>query len=137
MTRYLKIIVTLLVFLLVFGGMTYTSLVGGTQYFEHVDDVMNHESQWEGRSFLMHGFVVPGSILRRPNTLDYRFQIEYPAGLQASGGQSMDVWYTGIVPDTFQDGAEVVLRGQLTTDGFYTAKNGITAKCPSKYVEKK
>ena len=41
--------------------------------------------------------------------------------------------YTGIVPDTFKDGAEVVLTGRLGPDGFQVEPNGVTAKCPSKY----
>jgi cytochrome c-type biogenesis protein CcmE len=42
-------------------------------------------------------------------------------------------FYTGIVPDTFKDGSEVVLAGVLTPDGFRVAPNGVMAKCPSKY----
>jgi cytochrome c-type biogenesis protein CcmE len=37
------------------------------------------------------------------------------------------------VPDTFKGEAEVVLRGKLTSTGFHTEPNGVTAKCPSKY----
>jgi cytochrome c-type biogenesis protein CcmE len=41
--------------------------------------------------------------------------------------------YSGIVPDTFKDDAEVVLKGTLTPDGFKVDPNGVMAKCPSKY----
>ena len=41
--------------------------------------------------------------------------------------------YTGIVPDTFKDGSEVVLKGHLQTGGFAVESNGVMAKCPSKY----
>ncbi len=41
--------------------------------------------------------------------------------------------YTGVVPDTFKDGAEVVLNGRLTQAGFQVDRNGVMAKCPSKY----
>ena len=45
--------------------------------------------------------------------------------------------YTGILPDTFKDEAEVVLKGRLTTDGHFAVEpNGVMAKCPSKYEEK-
>jgi cytochrome c-type biogenesis protein CcmE len=37
------------------------------------------------------------------------------------------------VPDTFKDGAEVVLKGKLTATGYQVEENGIVAKCPSKY----
>ena len=44
--------------------------------------------------------------------------------------------YTGIVPDTFKDEAEVVLKGTLSPDGFTVEPNGVMAKCPSKYEAK-
>ena len=45
----------------------------------------------------------------------------------------MPASYTGIVPDTFKDGSEVVLKGHLEPDGFAVEPNGVMAKCPSKY----
>ena len=41
--------------------------------------------------------------------------------------------YTGVVPDTFKDGAEVVLKGRLGPHGFVVEPDGVMAKCPSKY----
>jgi len=44
------------------------------------------------------------------------------------------------VPDTFKDTpgteSEVVLKGQLTPDGFKVDRDGVMAKCPSKYQPK-
>jgi len=46
----------------------------------------------------------------------------------------MRAYYTGIVPDTFKADSEVVLKGRLGTDGsFHVDKDGVMAKCPSKY----
>jgi len=50
-----------------------------------------------------------------------------------SNGKVLPVRYTGVVPDTFKDGAEVVLKGRLGPDGFSVDKDGVMAKCPSKY----
>jgi cytochrome c-type biogenesis protein CcmE len=52
---------------------------------------------------------------------------------QAENDHVVEASYTGIVPDTFKDEAEVVLKGKLTPTGFHTDPNGVTAKCPSKY----
>ena len=68
----------------------------------------------------------PGSIMRRPESLDYRFKVQ-------NKGSVVDASYTGVVPDTFKDDSEVVLKGRLTDQGFHTGPNGVTAKCPSKY----
>jgi cytochrome c-type biogenesis protein CcmE len=65
--------------------------------------------------------------MRKNDSLDYRFTLQ-------RNGQQMRVFYTGIVPDTFKDEAEVVVTGRLTPEGFMATE--MTAKCPSKYEEK-
>ena len=88
--------------------------------------------EWRDKQLQLHGFVVPGSIQRKPDSFDYIFKVH-------NNGHVMNASYTGIAPDTFfQEGAEVVLKGRLTPDGgFHTDTNGILAKCPSKYEEAK
>ncbi len=105
-----------------------TSMRENAQYFKNVDEVVPYASEWRNKDLKMRGYVVDGSITRRPNTLDYRFQVKY-------GESVVTADYTGVVPDTFKDGAEVVLDGRLTDAGFAVEDDGITAKCPSKYEE--
>lgn len=121
-----KIGATLLVLGLAFGGLMYSTLSEGTEFYKHVDEVTANPTAWQGKRLQLHGFVVEKSILRRPDTLDYRFQVQ-------SNGKVLPVRYTGVVPDTFKDGAEVVLKGRLGPDGFAVDKDGVMAKCPSKY----
>ena len=124
-----KIGTTVLVLGLAFGGLMYSTLSEGTEYYKHVDEVMANPAAWHGKRLQLHGFVVDHSILRRPDTLDYRFQVQ-------SNGKVVPVRYSGVVPDTFKDGAEVVLKGQLVGDHFDVDPNGVMAKCPSKYEAK-
>jgi cytochrome c-type biogenesis protein CcmE len=124
--KRLKIGATVLVLGLAFAGLLYSSLSEGTEFYKHVDEVMADPGAWQGKRLQLHGFVVDKSILRRPDTLDYRFQVR-------SNGKILPVRYTGVVPDTFKDGAEVVLKGRLGPDGFAVDKDGVMAKCPSKY----
>ena len=121
-----KVGLTSLVLALTFGGLLYTTLAEGTEYYKHVDEVMVSPAEWYGKNMQLHGFVVDKSIEQRPNTMDYRFKLR-------SGDHQVVMTYTGIVPDTFKDGAEVVATGRLGPDGFQVVKDGITAKCPSKY----
>ena len=107
-------------------AVMYTTVSEGARYYKHVDEVMNEPGQWYGKTMNLHGFVVDGSIEKRPNSLDYRFKIK-------NGDQTVTATYTGTVPDTFKDGAEVVLTGTLASDGFHVKRNGVTAKCPSRY----
>ena len=127
--RNIKIGATIAVLALAFGGLLWSTLSEGTEYFKDVNEVMANRQAWEGKPLQLHGYVIPGSILQRPNTLEYRFKVQ-------NNGAVIDAAYTGVVPDTFKDEAEVVLRGRLTPNGFQTDKNGVVAKCPSKYVEK-
>jgi cytochrome c-type biogenesis protein CcmE len=125
--RYIKIGLTAMVLVGAFGGLLWSTLSEGTEYYKHVDEVMTNPQQWEGKPLQLHGFVVPGSILKNPNTLEYRFKVQ-------NNGSVVDASYQGIVPDTFEkEGAEVVLTGRLTPQGFHTNPNGVMAKCPSKY----
>ena len=48
-------------------------------------------------------------------------------------GKVMTATYSGVVPDTFKNDSEVVLKGKLSGDGFAVDPNGVMAKCPSKY----
>ncbi len=127
--KAVKIGLTSLVLAMTFGGLLYTTMAEGTEYYKHVDEVMAQPEPWYGKKLQMHGFVVPDSIKKRPNSLDYIFKVQ-------SNGHVVDASYTGVVPDTFKSDSEVVLKGILTPEGFKTQPNGVMAKCPSKYEAK-
>ena len=124
--RAVKIALTTIVLLGAFSGLLYSTLRDGTEYYKHVEEVMGEPEAWYGKRLQLHGFVVKDSILRKRDSLDYRFKVE-------SQGAVVDARYTGIVPDTFKNNSEVVIKGTLGPDGFDVAPNGIMAKCPSKY----
>jgi len=128
--KALKIAGTTLVLLLALSGLLWSTLREGTEYYKHVDEVMADPAAWQGKRLQLHGFVVPDSILRKRDSLEYRFRIQ-------NKGAVVEAQYTGVVPDTFADEAEVVLKGTLTGERFRVAPNGVMAKCPSKYEPKK
>ena len=125
--KALKIAVTCVVLSGALGGLMYTTLQEGTEYYMHVDEVMANTQEWQGKRLQLHGFV--SDLRQRPNTLEYRFQVH-------NNGKIITAEYSGVVPDNFKNGAEVVLKGQLHPDGFTVAPNGVMAKCPSKYSPK-
>ena len=100
----------------------FLTLKSDVEFYKHVDEVMVNPAQWYGKPLQLHGFA--SDVLTNPDTLEYKFRIK-------NGGYTVEAMYTGVVPDTFKDGSEVVLAGKLAADGFH-AKT-ITAKCPSKY----
>ncbi len=127
--KFAKIALTAVVLLSAFGGLLWYSLQQDAAYYKHVDEVMASPGEWKGKSLQLHGFVVKGTWEQRPNTLQYQFKVQ-------NKGSVVHASYTGVLPDTFKDEAEVVLKGRLTDDGhFQVAPNGVMAKCPSKYEE--
>jgi cytochrome c-type biogenesis protein CcmE len=134
--RYIKLALTVGVLAAAFGGLMWSTLREGTEYFKHVDEVMKDPTSWEGKPLQLHGYVVPGSILVKQSTLEYKFKVQNNPARSGEAGNVVEASYKGIVPDTFKDEAEVVLRGRLTPEGFHTDPNGVVAKCPSKYEAK-
>ena len=128
--KTIKIAATAAVLVAGLSGLMYTTLSEGTEYYKHVDEVMVNPTAWEGKRMSLHGYVVDKSIFAKPDTLEYRFQIQ-------SNGKVIAARYTGVMPDTFKDGSEVVLKGQLGPHGFDVSPNGVMAKCPSKYEASK
>jgi cytochrome c-type biogenesis protein CcmE len=126
-SKPIKIAATAVVLTLALGGLFYSTLKEGTEYYVHVDEVMTDPGLWHGKRLQLHGYVVDKSIWVKPQTLEYQFQIR-------NKGAVVTASYTGIVPDTFKDGSEVVLKGHLGPNGFAVDANGVMAKCPSKYV---
>ena len=124
-----KLGITGLVLALAFGGLLYTSLSESAEYYKHVEEVMVDPQPWYGKKLQVHGFVAPKSWVQKPGSLEYRFKVQ-------SKGQVVQAYYTGILPDTFKEDSEVVLKGTLGPDGFHVNPDGVIAKCPSKYEEK-
>ena len=119
-------------FLFIGGGVLLSMvllIVVGTQgsgvgYYMTVGEFL--ESSGELRNGLrVNGKVVHGSIDRYDTGEDVGF-------VMTDGDATLAVYYRGIIPDTFVDGADVVVEGQLQDDGVFAAHN-LLAKCPSKY----
>ena len=127
MSQGFKVLITAVVLISAFTGLMWTSMQDGTAYYKHVDEVMVDPAAWAGKRLQVHGYV--SNISWKPSTLDYRFEIE-------NNDQVVSAEYTGVVPDTFQEAAEVVVTGRLDGHMLMVEPNGIMAKCPSKYEAK-
>lgn len=128
-----KLVPAILTLVVVLGGvgyLFYSSAGEAFEYYKHVDEVMKDPARWEGKRLQVHGFVVPGSIMKRIDRehqqVEYKFK-------EVNCGTQLEVRYAGTVPDTFKDRAEVVVKGHLEPG--YFAATEISAKCPSKYQQ--
>ncbi len=112
------------------GAVAYlvTSDTGeGVLEYVYVDRVVDDAQSYADRTIKVHGTVVPGTVRqKRGSSGDYAFEIE-------KDGRRLAVHYTNMLPDTFQDGGEVVVTGKLVAGTFESDE--MSAKCPSKYEE--
>lgn len=83
-----------------------------------------------GKHLRIHGMLKPKSTQRLKGRTHYQFHI------LGQSGKSIQVFYDGILPDTFRDGAELVVEGKLEKPDLFIA-NTVFAKCPTKYKEEK
>ena len=122
------------------GGVTVAGLVGylmvtGMQdsmvYYHTPTELLAKSSadpSYGDVGVKVGGRVVPGSVTFDQRTLDLRFtlvDIEQP-------GTTFPVHYQGPLPDTFQEGSDVVVEGRYTPGGGFEATTVLT-KCGSRY----
>jgi cytochrome c-type biogenesis protein CcmE len=98
---------------------------GGFAYYVTVSE-FTEKGQPKGH-FRVNGKVAPGSIDRAPGGRQVTFTIK-----DKDGTATLPVDFTGIIPDTFVDDADVVVEGNRRQDGVFEATT-LLAKCPSKY----
>src|SRR3954451_21525063 len=82
-----------------------------------------------GQSYHVTGKVVNGSISHRGDELLFRIR-------DRDGTASVPVSYTGVVPDPFRDGREVIVDGELKHGTFVAERDSLVTKCPSKFTKK-
>ncbi len=80
-----------------------------------------------GRSYQLTGTVVPGSVHRDGAVLN--FSVEDRAG----GSSAVPLTYTGVVPDPFHEGREVIVTVEKQGGRYVGEANSLITKCPSKY----
>jgi cytochrome c-type biogenesis protein CcmE len=121
--RKLRLVVALTAAVLLATALIYTSFSASTE--------ASKPSEIEpGRSYELTGKVVNGSIEHQGS--DLRFRIR-----DRDGSHSVPVTYTGVVPDPFRDGREVIVSGELQNGTFVAERDSLVTKCPSKFTEDK
>ena len=121
--RRLRLIVALGAAVTLAGALLWTSFSASTEAAK--------PSQIEaGRSYELTGKVVKGSVKRDAD--DLRFRIR-----DRDGRASVPVAYSGVVPDPFREGREVIVEGELKNGTFVAERDSLVTKCPSKFTKDK
>jgi cytochrome c-type biogenesis protein CcmE len=104
--------------------LVYANTQANAVYYMTVSELKNC-STCMTQSVRVAGVVQQGSIVRDDQKQLVTFDI-------TQGGQRLAVTYSGVVPDIFRPGIEVVVEGHYTGQGPFRAQN-LLAKCPSKF----
>jgi cytochrome c-type biogenesis protein CcmE len=124
--RAIRLTVALTAALLLATALIYTSFSAGRD--ELTAGQLLRQAQ-PGRSYLLAGTVLTGSVRREGDVLLFRIR-------DPKLSVSVPVRYTGIVPDPFRAGRGVVVTVQEAGSSartFIGEQNSLTTKCPSKY----
>jgi cytochrome c-type biogenesis protein CcmE len=124
--RAIRLTVALTAAVLLAAALIYTSFTAGRD--ELTAGQLLKRAQ-PGRSYLLAGTVLTGSVRRDGDVLLFRIR-------DPKLSVSVPVRYTGIVPDPFAAGRGVVVTVQEQRVGdptFIGEQNSLTTKCPSKY----
>lgn len=78
------------------------------------------------RDFRVGGLVTPGSVQRTPGNLDVTFTLN-------DLKHSLDVRYSGVLPDLFREGQGIITHGRLDETGIFVA-NTVLAKHDENYM---
>jgi len=107
------------------------------QYFQNLEEFHSNAPQMVGRAARVHGYVSAQSIERDLDAKRVSFAVQNdPPHADAPAGPTLAVVYGSLeTPDLFQDGAEVVVEGQLAMHQGVPVfeANNVMAKCPSKF----
>src|ERR671922_2970981 len=119
--RKLRLAVALGAAVLLAGALVYTSFSGATE-------ASKPSEVKPGRSYELTGKVVKGSVSREGDELRFRIR-------DRDGTASVPVEYTGVVPDPFREGREVIVSGELKQGTFVAERDSLVTKCPSKFTK--
>jgi cytochrome c-type biogenesis protein CcmE len=120
--RKLRLGVALTAAVLLASALIYTSFSASTE--------ASKPSEIEpGKSYELTGRVVHGSIQKSGDDR-LRFRVR-----DRDGTESVAVAYSGVVPDPFRDGREVIVSGELKQGTFVAERDSLVTKCPSKFTK--
>ncbi len=122
--RTIRLVVALSVAVLLASALIYTSFNADSPAL--TPSQLLREAQ-PGRSYQLTGTVVMGSVHHEGPVLHFR------VADRATGTDAVPVAYTGIVPDPFREGREVIVTVQKQGSGYTGERDSLITKCPSKY----
>lgn len=135
MNRYYKFGLGACLLVAAIGYLMYAGLQQSSTYYFTIDEFLPRKHELVGQGVRVAGRVAPGSLAKQTSAkgTEMRFAIgDFKAADQI--GETVPVAFTGIVPDMFAEGRDVIIEGRYV-DGTLQAQQIMTS-CPSKYEAK-
>lgn len=124
--RQVRLFIALGLALVLAAGLVYTSFNASSEARQPTE----LSQAVPGKNYEMTGRVVRGSVRKDGDGI--KFEVS-----DRDGSGSIPVTYSGVVPDPFRGGREIVLKGKVEDGVFVGDKDTLVTKCPSKFSEKK
>jgi cytochrome c-type biogenesis protein CcmE len=106
-------------------ALVLRALNSNISFFYTPTQVMNGEAP-KTKAFRLGGMVPVGSVKREPNTLNVAFAI-------TDNFKTVNVKYSGLLPDLFKEGKGVVVQGSYGANGEFAASE-VLAKHDENYM---
>ncbi len=127
--KAISIILTIVVVVGAVGYLMVSSLDDTMIYYKTVDELLAESARFDGKPIRVNGVLVPASVRQKPGTEQFRFTL-------SKRGQVLEVSYAGILPDSMEDGRDLVVQGMLQASQKLFVADQILTKCPSKHEAK-
>jgi cytochrome c-type biogenesis protein CcmE len=122
--KRMRLILVTLVTMGIIGYLIYTGVSDTMVYYLKVSELLEQTVEASEEGVRVGGKVLEGSVSWEPKDLKLNFTIEDEKA-------TLPVVYHGQVPDSFQQGKDVIIEGTFA-DGLFVASQ-IMPTCPSKY----
>lgn len=109
--------------------LMYVGISETSSYYLTLGEFLPQREALAGEGVRVAGRVRSGSIDYDPKTLHLRFEMGEPG--TGGGPEALPVAFTGIKPDMFAEGRDVIVEGRYH-EGMLHADQVLTS-CPSKY----
>lgn len=109
------------------GYLAYRGATSSWQYYLSVDETVSSSSELLGKQVRVSGRVLPGSLVVGADRRQANFTLQ-------GDHLSLSAACHCLVPDNLAEGLDVVVEGQLHSDGIKGRK--VITRCASKYQVK-
>ena len=127
MQRQQKFIVGISVILATVGFLVWTAVDQTKMYMVTVTEFLSAKDSYANTTVRIAGRVGEDSMNWNSESRELRFRLD-----DIAYDRSVEIAYTGLLPDMFAEGRDVVVQGPGQPGDLFTADTILTS-CPSKY----